>query len=183
MRYPRSRINSQSGAALKEVLTLFLSDFVRRSVVKKSLHDESLFPLAAPNMHAITLSGPFMLAGEEELPVLAVLKTHRASAELYGTRDMATYFIKCLELLGERNPLFLLNLIFIIPKISGNMASGVPVRTPYFILVASRLKHSYQLEPAILENSISEADAVGFLAMLHFIFLCFARTCFFFFVP
>uniref|UniRef100_A0A0M3IKA6 Uncharacterized protein n=1 Tax=Ascaris lumbricoides TaxID=6252 RepID=A0A0M3IKA6_ASCLU len=84
--------------------------------------------LLAANMHAITLSGPFMLAGEEELPVLAVLKTHRASAELYGTRDMATYFIKCLELLGERNPLFLLNLIFIIPKISGNMASGVPER-------------------------------------------------------
>uniref|UniRef100_A0A915C3N8 Peptidase M12B domain-containing protein n=1 Tax=Parascaris univalens TaxID=6257 RepID=A0A915C3N8_PARUN len=76
----------------------------------------------------LLLSGPFVLAGEEELPALAILKTNRASAELYGTRDMATYFIKCLELLGERNPLFLLNLIFIIPKISGNMASGVRER-------------------------------------------------------
>ncbi|VDK20808.1 unnamed protein product [Anisakis simplex] len=57
---------------------------------------------------------------DSELPSLAVLTTDRTSAELFGLKNKAAYFIECLELLGERDPQQLLNLIFIFPQQSEN---------------------------------------------------------------
>ncbi|KHN76717.1 hypothetical protein Tcan_11331, partial [Toxocara canis] len=71
-------------------------------------------------------SDPLICEGDEQLPPVALLRTNRTSAEFYATRNMAAYILQCLELLGERNPVHLLNVVFVLSHANGFQPSGVP---------------------------------------------------------
>ncbi|VDM28938.1 unnamed protein product [Toxocara canis] len=71
-------------------------------------------------------SDPLICEGDEQLPPVALLRTDRTSAEFYATRNMAAYILQCLELLGERNPVHLLNVVFVLSHANGFQPSGVP---------------------------------------------------------